>query len=568
MKGKKARFSLSRRRLAMAGEKRGRKSKRFERSVAGVVATRGDGNMPGASLEQLVSIFDAIDEHICVADPDSYEVLYANEAVKRLFGEDVVGTKCHKMMQDLDEPCGFCPNHLVFGENLGKTHSWEFKNRKLNKWLKCIDRAIPWSGGRMAHFEMAIDIHERKMAEKAVQESEKKYRQLIENIHEVIYSTDEKGMMTYVSPAIQAITGFSPSEIEGRHFSQFIFEDDFDRIVGRFGGALLGQEKPTEYRLVTKAGKPVWVSTFSKPIFEGDAIKGLQGVLSDISEKKAAEKALVESERRYRELLGAMNEGFRMLDEKGRIRYVNEKLCSMLGYEAHEMIGRSVGEFLDADNRKIWEKEFEKRAEGFFESYEIAHAKKDGGIINTLVSPKPIFDENGRFNGSFSVITDITKLKNVESALQARQRELSVKGAHLEEMNAALRVILERRDRDKKELEERILFNIKEQVIPYLEKLRRLLQDEKQKTYLDIVETHIRSITSSFSRDLHVKYLNLTHTELYISGLIRDGKTTGEIAALMNLSARTVESHRKHIRRKMGLIDMKANLRTTLISLG
>jgi PAS domain S-box-containing protein len=551
----------------MSRERRRMRKDRDAPSVAGVVERLRAGDMLEAPLDQFISIFEAIDEKIYVADPDSHEMLYANRAMKKLFGEDVVGKKCHKVMQDLDEPCDFCTNPLIFGKNLGRTHIWEFKNRKLNKWRRCIDTAIRWSGGRMVRFEIAIDIHNRKVAEEALRQSDEKYRQLVENINEVIYAIDREGLITYVSPAITGLTGFLPSEIEGRHFGEFIFKDDFERIVGRFGEALSGQMRPTEYRILKKSGEYCCVRTFSKPIRDGGEVKGLQGVLADITEHKRTEAALRQSERRYRELLEAMNEGFRMVDERGIATYANAKLCSMLGYEANEIIGRSVGDFLDERSKEIWKREFEERAKGHFEPYEISHRTKDGGKIDTLVSPKPVLDERGRFRGSFSVITDITRLKRTEAALQAKEKELSIKAGHLEEMNAALRVLLKTREQDKINLEEKVLLNVNEHVIPYLEKLKKHVEDGKQKTYLDILDANIRGITSSFSRDLHVKYLHLTATELHIAELIREGKTSGEIANLMNVSSRTIESHRKNIRKKMGLREMKANLRATLMSI-
>jgi DNA-binding CsgD family transcriptional regulator len=178
---------------------------------------------------------------------------------------------------------------------------------------------------------------------------------------------------------------------------------------------------------------------------------------------------------------------------------------------------------------------------------------------------KPVHD-GGKVKGLQGVLSDISEQKNAEAALKMREKELSNKTAYLEEMNAALRVLLKARQEDKRELEERVLLNMREHVIPYLEKLKKGLEDEKLRTYLESAEANIRRITSSFSRDLHFKHLNLTHTELHISNLIRDGKTTGEIAQLMNLSVRTVESHRKNIRKKMGLTDVKANLRATFMS--
>jgi DNA-binding NarL/FixJ family response regulator len=210
---------------------------------------------------------------------------------------------------------------------------------------------------------------------------------------------------------------------------------------------------------------------------------------------------------------------------------------------------------------------FAKRQKGDSNSYEITFTRKDGQKVPTIVSPRPVFDEKGNFKGSFSVITDITELKRTEQALKEREEELEAQAAYLEEANAALRVLLNQREKDKKELEEKVLFNMRELVEPYLEKLKKSGLDEKEKAYLDIIESNISDITSPFARNLSFTYSNLTPAELKIAALIRHGRTTKGIANLLNLSSRTVESHRKNIRKKLGLTDKKANLRTKLLSL-
>ncbi len=119
-----------------------------------------------AELErrQLLSIFDSIDEVIYICDPETYEVLYVNEALRK-FWRNAVGTKCYRTFQNLAEPCPFCTNDRIFGENLGKTYIWEFQNKATKRWFRCIDKAIRWPDGRMVRYEMAIDITDRKLAE-------------------------------------------------------------------------------------------------------------------------------------------------------------------------------------------------------------------------------------------------------------------------------------------------------------------------------------------------------------------------------------------------------------------
>lgn len=517
--------------------------------------------------EQLISIFDSMDEVVNVTDPNTHEILYGNPKTRRVFGDNIVGEKCHAVFQGLDVPCDFCTNNLIVGENLGKSYIREFQNKRDGRWYRCVDKAIRWSDGRMVRYEMAIDIHECKQAEEALRESQDNYRSLVENISEVIYEIDRKGTVTYVSPAVESLAGYVPSEIIGRDFSDFVAEDDVEHVKRRFQEAMAGQFKPTEYRLPGKHGAYIWVRAFTRPVLQGDAVAGLQGMLLDITEYKGVEEALRKSEARYRELVETMNEGFTIVDEHKMRTYANQRLSEILGYDVSEIIGVSATKPLDESNTMIWEEQFKKRMKGDSGSYEITWKKKDGTKVPTIVSPRPLFDSEGNFRGSFAVITDVSDLKRAEQEMKQREKELKVKTTNLAETNVALKVLLETRERDKTELEEKVLFNIKELVNPYVEKLKRTKLDGRQATYLNILESNLSNIASSFSHALHFKYASLTPSEIQIAGLIRDGKTTKEIADLLNLSSRTIESHRKNIRRKMGLTDKKMNLRTTLMSL-
>ncbi|MFH1702771.1 MAG: PAS domain S-box protein [Nitrospirota bacterium] len=162
---------------------------------------------------------------------------------------------------------------------------------------------------------------------------------------------------------------------------------------------------------------------------------------------------------------------------------------------------------------------------------------------------------------------EINERKKTEEALRERERELETKTHNLEESNIALKVLLKRREEDKTELEEKILLNVKELVIPYLEKLKKNILDEKQKIYVSILESNLNDITSSFSHRLSSKYMNFTPTEIQIANLLRQGKTSKEIAELTNSSPKTVAFHRENIRRKLGLKNKKTNLKSYLLSL-
>ncbi len=155
---------------------------------------------------------------------------------------------------------------------------------------------------------------------------------------------------------------------------------------------------------------------------------------------------------------------------------------------------------------------------------------------------------------------EIASRKRAEKALRKREAEL-------EETNTALKVLLQRVEDSRGDFEEKILWNIEELVLPYLEKLKRGAIGERDRTYLTILETNLNAITEPFANRLSSKFSRLTPTEVEIAKLIMLGKTTKEIAELLTVATSTVDFHRNNIRKKVGLNSAKVNLRSYLSSL-
>jgi DNA-binding CsgD family transcriptional regulator len=173
--------------------------------------------------------------------------------------------------------------------------------------------------------------------------------------------------------------------------------------------------------------------------------------------------------------------------------------------------------------------------------------------------------EGGAF--FFSFFKNITERNEAQQVLMEREKELEIKTSNLEEANTALKVLLQKRDEDRIEIEEKIILNVKQFILPYVEKLKRSGFNTRQKNYADILETSLNDIISPFARSLSSKYLSLTPTEIGVANLIKQGRDTKEIADLLGLSYKTIESYRKSIRKKLGIINKKTNLRTHLLSL-
>ena len=152
----------------------------------------------------------------------------------------------------------------------------------------------------------------------------------------------------------------------------------------------------------------------------------------------------------------------------------------------------------------------------------------------------------------------------MEKRVQEQTRDLNVKSRHLEEVNSALKILLKQRESDKAEFEETILTNVNNLILPYLEKLKQTRLNDEQRTYIDILESHLNEIVSPFARTLSKNFLTLSSVELQIANLIKRGKSTREIAALLQASENTVVVLRYRIRSKLGLKNTKINLASYL----
>ena len=162
---------------------------------------------------------------------------------------------------------------------------------------------------------------------------------------------------------------------------------------------------------------------------------------------------------------------------------------------------------------------------------------------------------------------EITALKLTEEALKKSQEELFDQKQSLEETNIALKVLLKQREQDKLELEKKVLTNVKDLVLPYVEKLKNSRLKPKDKTLVEIVETHLNDVISPLLQSFANAKILLTPQEMQVAGLVKDGKTSKEIADILNISETTVNFHRKNLRVKFGLTNQRTNLRSYLLSI-
>jgi len=162
---------------------------------------------------------------------------------------------------------------------------------------------------------------------------------------------------------------------------------------------------------------------------------------------------------------------------------------------------------------------------------------------------------------------EITELKLTDEKLRKSREALEEQKQSLEEANIALKVLLKQREDDRLELEKKVLSNVKELVLPYVEKLKNSRLRPKDKTLAEIIETHLNDIISPLLQRFSNAKILLTPQEMQVAALVKDGKTSKEIADILNVSEATINFHRKNLRDKFGLKGKQANLRSYLMSI-
>jgi len=191
------------------------------------------------------------------------------------------------------------------------------------------------------------------------------------------------------------------------------------------------------------------------------------------------------------------------------------------------------------------------------------------GVINLYLKEGHCRDqeEEDFLKAISNTLAGVIVRKQNDEKLKRHETELEINNKNLEEMNTALNVLLNKRDEDRKQLEENVLFSAKNLLLPYIDELKNSKMNDRQIRFVNILESNLNNMISQFAKTLSHKHLNLTAIEVQIADLVKQGKSTKEIAEIFSLSTRTIEFHRQNIRKKLGLRHKKSNLRTYLLSL-
>ncbi|MDI6797032.1 MAG: PAS domain S-box protein [Desulfatibacillaceae bacterium] len=412
---------------------------------------------------QLLSIFDSIDEPITVTDPVTYELLYINKAVKKQWGE-CIGEKCYEALQGLCEPCPWCTNDSLFGENAVDTYIWQHYNEKIGRWYRCTDKVIRWTDGRFVRFEMALDITERvrtdemlkeaheeikqayariqqdmahrRAAEARLAESESRYRLLAQNIHDGIWTIDENLCFTFISPSHDRLVGYPMEELIGKPSSFLVAAENRKKTLAGLERAVkifkeTGKPfelKPQELEIVRKDGTRLWVEIQTSFLQdENGQFMGFVGVTRNISDRKKAQQALAHSEAKYRDLVENAADIIYTVDPNGVFMEVNRAFLEEGGWQVTDIIGKNFNFMLHPDDVEVAINAYTAGLSGQNVAFEMRSRRKDGTYGYYSFTNRPLYDGDGVVVALHGIARNISARKQAEDALrdsEARYRTL------------------------------------------------------------------------------------------------------------------------------------------------
>jgi PAS domain S-box-containing protein len=294
---------------------------------------------------------------------------------------------------------------------------------------------------------LEIITNELRQAEKALLESEKKFRFLTENIADIVWTLDQNFETTYVSPSIENMLGFTPEERKQQSLEEMITPDSLQKIQMKFLEELERDENNSfdserfitmEVQYYRKDSSIVWMENSIKAIRDpAGKIVGMHGVSRDINKRKKAEERLRDSETRFR-ILTEQSPNMVFINRHGKIVYVNDRCFEMMGYSKDEFYSH------DFNFLSLMEPESQKQAKSFFKKHmenievpplEYKVIKKDGSMIETIINTK-LIDYQGK-RAILGVVTDITEQKRIENELRIRDEKLSHLSNQTEQLSLA-----------------------------------------------------------------------------------------------------------------------------------
>jgi PAS domain S-box-containing protein len=374
---------------------------------------------------------DNANDFICIVNQD-FEFVEINEKFyKKKLGyqaSDLIGKSVIEFFHPEDRHRIAVKLKEAFEEGFAMSE-FRFKDKKGNWiWMESKGKTFTDYDGEVRGLVISRDITKQHEIENRLMKSEKKYRNLVANLFDVVMILDLKGRIEFVSPQIHTNFGYKQEDILGHPFFEYIHPKDINRVVEQFKEFPEKISISAEYRARDANGNYVWVKSKGKIVDFGDK-RQIIGTMRKIDKEKKVIKNLKKSERRYRNLFESSLDGIAMVDQQGKITDCNQAFLNMVGFSKNEVKNLTYQDLTSAKYHEMEEDILENQVQkrGYSDEYEKEYIRKNGEKFPVSLKTWKINDKNGGFCGYWAIVRDITEKMKAKKRLEKSKEKLEQK---------------------------------------------------------------------------------------------------------------------------------------------
>ena len=405
---------------------------------------------------------------------------------------------------------------------------------------------------------------QRKKAARALREAQGIFKLVFDNALDGILVADIQSKRIHLAnKAMCRMLGYSIEEFKKLSVADLHSPESLPYVIAQFERQLKKASLAENIPFKRKDGSIFYADiNCAKAMLSGKP--HLVGVFRDITERKKTGEELSKRYEQFRQIFDRSPDGMAIGTlEEGKILEVNDAMLAILGGRREEVIGHTAEELKiwdDPSDRDLTVKKLIKQ--NIIQNSEALLRRMSGELFYAALSAGFI-DCEGKKCVIFTA-RNIDKLKKMEVALKKTLAELKEEKELLAKKNIAFQEAVKEIELEKNRLKDDVIINANHLILPIVKRIR--LKDESSRKYLELLEKSLDELTSSFGRKLTLTNFKLTPKEIEVCNMIRSGLTTKEMSELLNLSSKTLDQHRKNIRRKLGLSHKGTNLTSYLQS--
>ncbi|MFN2425233.1 MAG: PAS domain S-box protein [Candidatus Binatia bacterium] len=382
------------------------------------------------SREQYEHLVASIDGIVWEANGETLRFTFVSAQAERLLGypparwvEDPDFWCNHIHPDDCAWVVAFCRRSTEERKN----HDFEYRMIAADGravWLRDIVTVVEQPSGPLLLRGVMVDITAAKQRDEDLRAAEERFRHFVENLNDVVYALDRSGNFLYCSPAIEQVSSYTPAEVLGRSFADFVHVDDLPALAAVFQRNLAGESAQVEYRVHDKNGEIRWVHASIGPTIENGEVTGVTGVFSEITARKRTLEALYESEARYRELV-EMSPNSIVVHRGGKIVFANGSALRLVGAsDPSDLLGHPLLELVHESSRALAIERIRSMTEEGKPAGRVEEVflRLDGTTIDVEVMASPIV-----FHGQSSIqviIDDVTERRRIREEVHRLNAEL------------------------------------------------------------------------------------------------------------------------------------------------